>query len=286
MNSKNMAVIKLVPMDGREAEGFPIFSSESIEELEEALLDLRAEQVGKGLLTLNFIRPPSLRLPFTIPEAFQLMVEVLARELTNHTILCEVASAKHVQHLTRFLPGQQQSPRESRIGNLTIRLVHGDITRTRVDAIVNASNSQLYLGAGISGAICRASDNPTGLQAAMSARSPISPGAVVSTRPFGLPVKVILHAATASGREEVIERAAKNILGACMGRELKSVAIPAIGAGTGGLPPAKCALILRRAIEAHAMRQTACPDFIVLVLHDRETFLAFAEVFGASPGQG
>ncbi len=276
-----MATIELIPINGQEACGFPIFSSESLADLQEELLDLLAEQAGGGVLTLNFIWSLPGRPPFTIPEAFQLMVEIMAKGLPNHTIRCELASAKHIRYLTPFLPGEQQSPREIRIGILTIRLIQGDITRIRVDAIVNASNSQLHLGAGVSGAISRASNNHTGLQAAMSARAPISSGAVISTGPFGLPVKVILHAATVSGRKEIIEQAAKNILGACMDRELGSVAIPAIGAGTGGLTPATCALILRRAIEAHALRGAAYPDIIVLVLHDRETFLTFAEVFGA-----
>ncbi len=42
---------------------------------------------------------------------------------------------------------------EARIGDKTIELVQGDLTELAVDAIVNAANAQLVLGAGVAGAI-------------------------------------------------------------------------------------------------------------------------------------
>jgi len=44
---------------------------------------------------------------------------------------------------------------EKQIGNVTIRLVEGDITELDVDALVNAANNALWMGAGVAGAIKR-----------------------------------------------------------------------------------------------------------------------------------
>jgi O-acetyl-ADP-ribose deacetylase (regulator of RNase III) len=39
------------------------------------------------------------------------------------------------------------------VGDKQIQLVQGDLTELQVDAIVNAANAQLILGAGVAGAI-------------------------------------------------------------------------------------------------------------------------------------
>ena len=42
-----------------------------------------------------------------------------------------------------------------KLGSTTLSVARGDITEAEVDAIVNAANSQLWMGAGVAGAIKR-----------------------------------------------------------------------------------------------------------------------------------
>src|SRR5262245_34327860 len=75
-----------------------------------------------------------------------------------------------------------------------IRLVIGDITRERVDAIVNAANTGLRGGGGVDGAIHRAAG--PGLLEEIVARHPsgCATGEVRWTRAHALPARFVLHA--------------------------------------------------------------------------------------------
>lgn len=73
-------------------------------------------------------------------------------------------------------------------------LVRQDITKMRVDAIVNAANTDLAMGGGVCGAIFK-SAGADKLQAACNRLSPIETGEAVITSGFSLPAKYIIHTA-------------------------------------------------------------------------------------------
>ncbi|RLB33893.1 MAG: hypothetical protein DRH12_17915, partial [Deltaproteobacteria bacterium] len=127
----------------------------------------------------------------------------------------------------------------------TLTIMTGNIVEVVADAIVNASNTQLILGSGVSGAI-RQKVGPR-LQEEMSLiaeKRQLKPGDVVLTGSYDLiTCKYIIHAATADGSERSVARAVANCMKICGNNNIASVAFPALGTGTGGLPMPDCARI-------------------------------------------
>ena len=72
-------------------------------------------------------------------------------------------------------------------------IVRQDITKLKVDAIVNAANTDLAMGGGVCGAIFKAA-GALELQAACDKLAPIKTGEAVITPGFGLRAKFIIHA--------------------------------------------------------------------------------------------
>ena len=73
-------------------------------------------------------------------------------------------------------------------------IVRQDITKMKVDAIVNAANTELLMGGGVCGAIFNATGAKE-LQEACDKKAPIKTGDAVITPGFKLPAKIEIHAA-------------------------------------------------------------------------------------------
>lgn len=131
-----------------------------------------------------------------------------------------------------------------RLGRIT--LCEGDITQQAVDAIVNAANSALQLGAGVAGAI-RERGGPS-IQAECDAIGPIQVGDAAVTSAGNLPARHVIHAAVmepgGSAGEDGVRRSARRSLELALDLGCRSVALPALGAGIGGFPAQRCAEVL------------------------------------------
>jgi len=159
----------------------------------------------------------------------------------------------------------------------------GDITSEHVDAIVNAANSELVLGAGVAGAI-RAKGGPD-IQAECDALSPIAVGDAVATGAGKLPARFVIHAAgmAPGGRadENSVRSSMRRSLALACERGCRSVAVPALGAGVGGLAPQRCAEILIEEARAHLRGETTLEE-IRFVLYGEPTYRIFESVNDAA----
>src|SRR3989440_13026049 len=72
-------------------------------------------------------------------------------------------------------------------------VVDGDIAQLEVDAIANAANDHLWMGAGVAGAIKRAGGE--GIEREAVAKGPIEVGDAVATGAGRLPARWVVHAA-------------------------------------------------------------------------------------------
>ena len=166
----------------------------------------------------------------------------------------------------------------------TIVLRTGDITAVVADAVVNASNTRLKLGGGVSGALARAAG--PGLQAEMSALGGLAPDRLAVTGAHRMATtRRIVHVPTADGDAAIVRRAVDNVLTYCRDHRLASVALPALGTGTGGLDVAVAADLYVAALRAAIPPSAPCT--VIVVLWDEAAFLAFErslDAAGFSPG--
>lgn len=172
---------------------------------------------------------------------------------------------------------------ERRIGEVSIVVEQGDITRISADAIVNAANSFLWMGGGVAGAIKRAGGDEIEREAV--AQGPIDVGAAVATTAGRLPAKHVIHAATmgqdlATGAEAIRAATRASVrLADAMG--LSSIALPLLGTGVGGYDQAAAAALMVEEILA-AMGGAASLRRVLLVGFDAAAAKAFERALEGS----
>ncbi len=129
-------------------------------------------------------------------------------------------------------------------GNLIV--VQGDITEMNVDAVVNAANEHLILGAGVAGAIKR--KGGPAIQEECNRIGGTYVGGAVITGAGNLPAKFVIHAVGPrmgeGDEDEKLKNAVANSLALAEKNKLKSIAFPAISTGIFGYPLDRCAVIM------------------------------------------
>ena len=159
-----------------------------------------------------------------------------------------------------------------------IELSKSDLTRTHVDAIVNAANEALQLGSGVAGAI-RQHGGPT-IQEECDQIGTCAVGQAVVTRAGKLPAKWVIHAVGpvwkggTFGEEMLL---ASTVLQALRRGEdigATAVALPAISTGAFGFPLGLAAEITVAAARSFAPNSEYVQK-IVFCLLDDEVYAAF-----------
>lgn len=164
-----------------------------------------------------------------------------------------------------------------------IVLLEGDVTDQEVDAIVNAANSDLILGAGVAGAI-RTKGGPT-IQEECNRIGPIEVGGAAVTGAGNLPARFVIHAAGMPpggvATEESVRSAMRRSLELAREKQCRTVAVPAIGAGIAGFPVQRCAEVLLEEARAH-LEAGGGVEEIRFVLFGEPTYRVFEMVDDAA----
>lgn len=157
------------------------------------------------------------------------------------------------------------------INGTCIETVTGDITRERVDAIVNAANRSLLGGGGVDGAIHRAG-GPAILEACRKLKGCETGDAKITTG-GNLPAKYVIHTVGPVYRDGSHGEAA--LLASCYRRSLevavenglRTIVFPAISCGVYGYPHAAAADMAVHAVKEFAEQHEGL-DLVRFVLFD------------------
>lgn len=167
---------------------------------------------------------------------------------------------------------------------MTIEAVRGDITRERVDAIVNAANSGLLGGGGVDGAI-HAAAGPALLEECRELRRTSLPGGLpvgdaVATGAGDLEARWVIHTVGPNRHAGQTDPAS---LASCFSSSLdaaaevgaRSVAFPAVSAGVYGWDVTEVASVAVGAVRRWTAANPGAVDLVRFVLFGDGALTAF-----------
>ncbi|XP_037334946.2 protein mono-ADP-ribosyltransferase PARP15 [Pungitius pungitius] len=156
-------------------------------------------------------------------------------------------------------------------GGVKLKLVFGDITNETTDAVVNATNTNFQNG------VCRNILSAAGPEVEAELKTgTVSSGNVLVSGPGWFPTSAIFHVCGEKDAR-VIQKLVLRIVENCEAFWFKSVAIPAICAGAGGLDPRLVAGAILRGVRQATSSPIVCLTDIRIALNKIKVFLAFKE---------
>jgi len=158
---------------------------------------------------------------------------------------------------------------------LELVIHHGDITKLKVDAIVNAANNSLLGGGGVDGAIHRAA----GIELLNECRTlgGCKTGEAKITKGYNLPAKYVIHTVgpvwkNGNYNEELLlSMCYKNSLQLAVKYNIKTIAFPAISTGVYGFPSELAAKIAIRSVKQFNKENNSVKK-VTFVCFDELTF--------------
>ena len=151
----------------------------------------------------------------------------------------------------------------------------GDIGAVEVDAVANAANDHLWMGAGVAGALKRAGGEEIEREA--MAHGPIELGSAVATTAGRLPARWVIHGA-AMGQDlrtnaDLVRRTTRSCLELADELGCRSLALPAFGTGVGGFPLAQCARVM---VEESRSFDPLTLEHVIFAVFGRDAYDAFS----------
>jgi O-acetyl-ADP-ribose deacetylase (regulator of RNase III) len=158
-----------------------------------------------------------------------------------------------------------------------IKLLLGDITKIRVDAIVNAANSSLLGGGGVDGAIHRAGGRAIldECRKIVERQGVCATGEAVITTAGNMPSRYVIHTVGPvwhggmNNEDQLLANAYSNSLRLAVDNGVKTIAFPNISTGVYGFPKEKAANIAIEAVRKFLKNDKSLHE-VVFVCFDRE----------------
>ncbi|MHA1198732.1 MAG: macro domain-containing protein [Candidatus Heimdallarchaeaceae archaeon] len=168
-----------------------------------------------------------------------------------------------------------------KVNDTSITLSQGDITECTLDAIVNAANTKLILGAGVAGAI--RIKGGSAIQKECSKIGPIELGEAAITTGGNLKAEYVIHAASMNLGGKTTEKPLRDSLYNSLligkNKKVESIAFPAIGTGIAGFPLERCAEVMIECFTSFLKTETSDIKEIRVVLFTEGDFSIFNQIF-------
>ncbi len=158
-----------------------------------------------------------------------------------------------------------------KLENLSVVVKRGDLTRERADAICNPANSLMYMGGGAAGALKRAGGEEIEREALRHAPVPV--GKAIATTAGKLQARWVVHAPTMERpamrtTSEKVYLATKAVLECADAIGARSIAIPGMGTGVGGVSYRGAAKAMVKALREFAPAAKSLKEIILCDFSD------------------
>jgi O-acetyl-ADP-ribose deacetylase (regulator of RNase III) len=163
-----------------------------------------------------------------------------------------------------------------------IKIIEGDITKLKVDAIVNAANNSLLGGGGVDGAIHRAAGPELLEECRKLGGCPT--GEAKITKGYKLPAKWVIYTVGPiwyggnKGEDEMLAKCYQNCLALAEQYDIKTIAFPSISTGAYGFPMERATRITLREVKNFLEKNTSI-EKVILVCFGKSAYDCYQKAF-------